>query len=206
MIDLVTLLVSFGSLIGSIVIHEVAHGLVAERLGDETARRAGRLTLNPLKHLDVLGSLVIPAILIFSGSGIVIGWAKPVPIHPDRFDHPRVDEVTVALAGPIANLLVAVAGAILLRASGEPSSLIGWLVVPLIHLNLVLAVFNLLPLPPLDGSKLLGLFLPEPLARAVNRANPIVSVFLLFAVLNLAPVTSWLQQTTTLLTRLLVGG
>jgi len=150
-------------LIFSVIIHEVAHGLMAENLGDPTARQAGRLTFNPLKHLEFFGSFLFPVLLFIAHSPFIFGWAKPVPYNPFLLSKdPKYGPVKVALAGPAANLAIALVLGIFLRFGS------GWLpaaVLPLlgfvVFLNILLAIFNLVPLPPLDGSKILTIFLPE---------------------------------------------
>lgn len=154
----------------SIVLHEVSHGWMAYRLGDDTAKRMGRLTLNPLPHVDPIGTIVLPAIMIIMG-GPVFGWAKPVPFNPNNFDRKvnvRNGIMWVALAGPASNLILAfissfVLVAILQFRLGIPAVIyisIIQLTRVLIIINLVLASFNLIPIPPLDGSKILMRFLP----------------------------------------------
>ncbi len=163
-------------LLFALTIHEFAHGFVASRLGDPTARDAGRLTLNPLKHLDPLGTMAF----FF----IKIGWAKPVPVNPSYFKNPRKDMLWVALAGPATNLAVAVASAILtkgiwLLATILPySAAIEAILVPLnamliasVWINLVLCIFNFLPIPPLDGSRILMGLLPDRLALSYMRVE-----------------------------------
>lgn len=147
-------------LIYSIVIHEVAHGYIAYRWGDTTAKDEGRLTLNPLSHLEWFGSVILPGLLILSGTGFVFGWAKPVPFNPSRLRNERKGTLAVASAGIIANLFIAVFFGLLIRilvaqgALDVASSTFAILKV-IVFLNLVLAVFNLMPVPPLDGSKIL---------------------------------------------------
>ncbi len=160
----------------AITIHEVAHGWVAKKYGDNTASLLGRLTLNPLKHIDLFGTLIIPGLLLLSGTGFIFGWAKPVPVDPRNFKNPRRDMAIVALAGPVSNMLMAVGWALTARlgvmigASTEAISL------PLIYsgiagisINLVLAMLNLLPIPPLDGSRILTGVLPNYWAWQYNR-------------------------------------
>jgi len=149
-------------LLFSVVIHEVSHGLIADYLGDPTARYAGRLTLNPINHLDPIGSIILPFVLFLSGSSILIGWAKPVPINPYNFKDQKYGSAKVALAGPLANIIIAIVFALLIRISVSfaPFSLIsifGFIV----QINLILAIFNLLPIPPLDGSHILFAFFPR---------------------------------------------
>ena len=144
-------------LIPSIIVHEVSHGFLADRLGDPTARQAGRLTLNPLPHIDPFGSVLLPAMLALA-NGPLFGWAKPVPVNPGRFTNPTGHMAITALAGPASNVLLAVlVGRLVYPAvSGVPEEIAFWVVA----LNLFLAVFNMLPIPPLDGSRLLPLVLP----------------------------------------------
>ena len=154
-------------LLFSVVIHEVAHGAVADRLGDPTARYAGRLTLNPIKHLDPFGSVILPIGLFFiSGGGFLFGWAKPVPFNPHNLKRPERDGALIAIAGPLSNLSLAFIFGLAVKASVPFSSS------PIIEnlqpffsiivlTNVALAVFNLVPLPPLDGSKVIFAFLPR---------------------------------------------
>jgi len=146
-------------LIISIVIHEIAHGAVANHLGDPTAKYAGRLSLNPIPHLDPIGSVLIPFILIITGSPFLIGWAKPVPINPHNLRNPKKDMAKIAIAGPAVNFIVAIFFSILIQTtslSGETLTIFSII----IFLNILLGVFNLMPIPPLDGSKILFSFLP----------------------------------------------
>lgn len=151
-------------LIFSVIIHEVSHGFVAEMFGDPTARLAGRLTLNPLRHIDPIGSIILPAImLIGSGGKFAFGWAKPVPYNPYNLSNFKWGTVLVGLAGALANLLVAIIFGLILRyhivlgiGPGPFLDIIGTIV----YTNIILAVFNLIPFPPLDGAKVLFAFLP----------------------------------------------
>ncbi len=154
------------ALISAIIIHEVAHGLVAERLGDPTARRMGRLTLNPIPHIDIVGSIIIPGFLLLSGSQFLIGWAKPVPIDIRRFQNPLRDFAITALAGPVANGLQMVVWIIIFRLADSLgwSYWVGLLAFSGAAINLVLGLFNLIPIPPLDGSRILAAFLPVEMA------------------------------------------
>ncbi len=153
-------------LIFSIVIHEVSHGLVANYLGDPTAKYAGRLTLNPLKHLDPIGSVIVPIFCILmtklTGGGIIFGWAKPVPINPYNFRDQKYGSAKVALAGPGANLIIALIFGLSLRFLPIISAFSGLYLMfsYIVYINILLAVFNLLPVPPLDGSHILFTFLP----------------------------------------------
>lgn len=145
------------------MVHEISHGYVAERLGDPTARLAGRLTLNPIRHLDTFGSVVLPLILaipmLFGQSAIIFGWAKSVPYNPRNLKNPKVGAGIIAAAGPISNFLIAAVFSIFLRILPEWSAL----ATPyafIVYVNILLGVFNLVPIPPLDGSKVLFALLP----------------------------------------------
>lgn len=151
-------------LIFSAVIHEVSHGIMAEKLGDRTARLAGRLTLNPFKHLDFFGSFILPLSLYFlSGGSFIFGWAKPVPYNPLNLKNPLRGGGMIALAGPLSNFLIALFFGLILRVGGENliNTPIGILFSIIIYINILLCVFNLVPIPPLDGSKVLFGFLPQ---------------------------------------------
>lgn len=152
-------------LIASVIIHEVSHGYMAYFLGDNTAKLAGRLTLNPLPHIDLLGSIIIPAFLVLSNSPIMFGWAKPVPYNPYNLKRGgKFAEGLVALAGPLSNILLALFFALLYKTSFISSSI----ALQVIYMNLFLALINLVPIPPLDGSKILPAFLPHPLDLKLN--------------------------------------
>jgi Zn-dependent protease len=159
-------------LIPSVVIHEVAHGLMALKLGDPTAKNQGRLTLNPIPHIDLLGSIVIPAMLIMSGTSFIIGWAKPVPINPIYFKNPNKGMMWVALAGPASNIGIAIIAALILRVSSPDAVLLQIPLILAIQLNLVLAIFNLFPVPPLDGSRVLMYISPPSLQRLLLMIEP----------------------------------
>ena len=151
-------------LIMSVVVHEFSHGYAAYLLGDNTARLSGRLTLNPIKHLDLFGSIILPFLLIISNAGFVIGWAKPVPYNPNNLSNKRWGNLLVAIAGIAANLVLVIVFGLLIRfapALGIPLDSPFYKITSIIViLNLVLIIFNLIPIPPLDGSKVLFSFLP----------------------------------------------
>lgn len=161
-------LLFFAMLVPSIIVHEVSHGAVAYLFGDDTAKRAGRLTLNPISHIDLFGSIILPAVMLFVGLG-AIGYAKPVPVNVARLRSPRNHGLLVGLAGPAVNIVLAVAAALALRAVTNPLtgiSLAGS-PIPVLALfflgygNVLLAAFNLIPLPPLDGSAVVERLLPR---------------------------------------------
>ncbi|RLB72380.1 MAG: site-2 protease family protein [Deltaproteobacteria bacterium] len=172
----------------AIILHEVAHGYVAEKFGDPTARLLGRLTLNPIKHLDPIGTI---AIFIFG-----FGWARPVPVNPGNFRHPRRDMIWVAIAGPMTNLTLAILSALLLRGFGlldlssiGDSQIYNQFATPAkmmlgfsLYINILLGVFNLIPLPPLDGGRVLTGILPERQAILVSKLEPFGFVLILFLV------------------------
>ena len=168
--DLQTLLIWIIPILFAITLHEAAHGWVASKFGDHTARMMGRVTLNPVKHIDPVGTILVPAVLLIMSTGFIFGWAKPVPINFNALRSPKSGMIWVALAGPGANLIMA----------------IGWLFVfflaikmniPILQrmadagilINILLAVFNLLPIPPLDGSRVISALLPNPLAYKFNQ-------------------------------------
>jgi len=149
-------------LILSIVLHEIAHGYAANQLGDPTARLAGRLTLNPISHIDLVGSIIVPGFLLITGANFLFGWAKPVPYNPYNLRNPKWGESIVAAAGPLTNLFLAVIFAMLVRFAstlGLPYSFVE-IAEYVVFINVLLALFNAIPFPPLDGSKIITPFLP----------------------------------------------
>jgi len=144
-------------LLFSVVVHEVSHGLAALYLGDDTAEKMGRLTLNPLKHLDPIGSVLLPLMLVLMNTGFIFGWAKPVPYNPLNLKMPRRDSAILAFAGPLSNFSLALIFGLIIRIIIVTSSFVSLLpfLMFIVWINLVLGVFNLLPIPPLDGSKIL---------------------------------------------------
>jgi Zn-dependent protease len=153
----------------AVTFHEAAHGFVALYFGDQTAKLAGRVTLNPIKHVDLFGTIILPLLLIIANAGFIFGYAKPVPVNFAALRNPRWDMLWVAAAGPAMNMFLALVSALSLYAvgalDGENAALAGNLLLFSIQLNIVLAIFNMLPLPPLDGSKVIAAFLPESLMR-----------------------------------------
>lgn len=175
-------------LIMSVVIHEVAHGYSAYLLGDDTARLSGRLTLNPIKHLDPFGSVILPLLLIISHAGFVVGWARPVPYNPMNLKKGRMSNFIVSIAGIIANLLIAIIFGLLIRFAptlGISSDAFYQISAMIVLTNLVLALFNLIPIPPLDGSKVLFSFLPTKYRHIENFLERWGIFFLLFFIIFL---------------------
>jgi len=180
-IIILAIILPIAAILVAVVIHELAHAWVADYLGDPTARINGRLTLNPIPHLDPVGSLLLPILLILTQSPIIFGWAKPVPIDPYNLDNPKRDQMLIAFAGPAINLLFAIA-----------LSLIGNFFIPqllpffapFIKINVVLAIFNLLPVPPLDGSKVAFGLLPPNLAHEYEQATRQMGILLLILLLS----------------------
>jgi Zn-dependent protease len=162
----------------AITVHEVAHGWVARKLGDPTAMMLGRLTLNPLKHIDPIGTVVVPIALMLMG-GFIFGWAKPVPVTWENLKNPKRDMALVAVAGPLSNLIMAVLWALIMKLGFMIGDTFSWLAWPLIYMggagiaiNTILMLLNLLPIPPLDGGRVLAGLLPGPWAWQLSRIEP----------------------------------
>jgi len=176
-------------IIFAVTVHEVAHGYVACLLGDKTAKILGRLTLNPIKHIDPIGTIILPAVLLLLNAGIILGWAKPVPINPRNFANYRRDNALVALAGPMANLLMAMAWAGIAKISSVLliSGVLGVQAIYLmglagISINLMLMVLNLLPIPPLDGSHIVASLLPPRIAARYSNISSVGFIIIIFLV------------------------
>ena len=168
----------------AVTLHEAAHGYVARALGDSTAAQLGRLSLNPLRHIDPVGTVLVPGLLLAMG-GFLFGWAKPVPVNPARLKQGRRSMAWVAVAGPLANLAMAIGWAILLKlllvsgAEGGIATGLRYMALAGMAINILLMVLNLLPLPPLDGSRVLGGFLPPQRAQMLDRIEPYGLIILL---------------------------
>ena len=191
-------------LIFSVVVHEVAHAWQARREGDPTAERLGRITLNPIPHLDPIGSFIVPLALHFSGSGFLFGWAKPVPVNPANYREPKWGDIRVSLAGIVSNLVLAVGATVVLAVLvkvgrggdtlGAGMELLRMAAYYGIWINLILAFFNLIPIPPLDGSHVLFHFLPPDMAlryREMGRYGLLIMMGLLFFVPELFGILLW---------------
>ena len=201
----------------AITVHEVAHGYVARRLGDRTAQMLGRLTLNPLKHIDPVGTVLVPLVMLLLPGGFLFGWAKPVPVDYRNLGNPKRDMAIVAAAGPLSNLVMAIGWVLLLRLSVAFLNTLPWAAQPLffmaqagVAINLILMVLNLVPVPPLDGGRVLTGMLPNPQAARFAALEPyglmIVLALLMTGVLGrlLQPAIGLLNEI--LLTLVGLGG
>jgi Zn-dependent protease len=185
-------------LIFSAIIHEYMHGWMAERLGDNTAKDAGRLTLNPIPHLDLFGSIILPSLMALSGTGIIFGWAKPVPFNPNNLNDKKWGPAKVAIAGPMGNLIIAVMLGLSLRFLEIANPTMIALFAMAILINLVLMIFNLVPIPPLDGSKVIIPFLPfkwqMQLMKLERYGMILVLLFIFIAFDIIIPITFFLMK------------
>jgi len=198
-----TLLVSLLIFFFAVIIHEYAHGWVAWKLGDSTARFMGRLTLNPIAHIDPIGTIFLPLILLMTHSPILFGWAKPVPVDFFNLNNPKKDMIWVSLAGPAANIIFAIALSLILKI---PLLAANYFVVTVITTaimaNLVLAVFNLLPIPPLDGSRVVMGLLPYHLGVEYAKIEP-YGFIIIFALLWIGVINTVIWPVVIVLARLL---
>lgn len=182
--EIVIWILTFVLLAFTIIIHEIAHGYVADRLGDPTARVSGRLTLNPISHIDIYGTILVPLLMVVFRMPFVFGWAKPVPVDPYNLQNPKKDMALISLAGPLSNIVLATILAITLRFVSN--DLVFTLLLNTIQFNVALAVFNLIPIHPLDGGKILVGLLPNKEAHEydffMNKFGMILLVMLIFPI------------------------
>ena len=184
MIDIQTLLIYATPVLFAITVHEAAHGWVASLLGDHSARMMGRVTLNPIKHVDLVGTIIVPAFLFFT-AGFIFGWAKPVPVNFRALRSPKKDMLWVAIAGPMSNFIMATLWLIIIFfAINTGSQFLADMAQVGIQINLLLAVLNLLPLPPLDGGRVVSSLLPSKLAYQYDQLEP-YGLFILLGLLFL---------------------
>ena len=192
--DPIFLIITIAILIMSVVLHELAHGYVAELLGDPTPRLQGRLTVNPIRHLELFGSVIVP--LITSLLGVTFGWAKPVEWNPYNIKNRRVGELLISIAGPLANILIAIVFGVIIRyLDGDLSLPFAAISAYIVIINITLAIFNLIPIPPLDGSKILFSLIPSRYSEVRHNfeRHSLVLVLLLVLVLwrFVEPVIPW---------------
>ncbi len=183
----------------AITVHEFAHGWMASRLGDQSAKMLGRLTLNPIKHIDPVGTILVPILLLIF-TGFVFGWAKPVPVNAQNFKSPQIDMAWVAIAGPVSNFLMAIIWAVVLKiglllqlSTPEVGQFLIYSGMIGVSINLVLAILNLLPIPPLDGSHIASAFLSKRLAWQFNRIAP-YGFFILIGLMLLGVLTPLIME------------
>lgn len=214
------IILSLATIIIAVIFHEIAHGWVAWYLGDDTAKKQGRLSFNPIKHIDIFGSLFLPILLFFSKSGIIFGWAKPVPVNYNKLKNKKRDFILVSSAGILANFTLAFISSVLLKISlmipfNVISGILATFFLNMIFFNILLGLFNLLPIPPLDGSKiLLGWSDNKYIKKYVNaeKQGTLLLIVLLFILpviikffgININPIAVLLQKTTKALVTLLI--
>jgi len=178
-------IILFPLFIFSIIFHEYAHGFTAQKCGDDTAHVMGRITLNPLKHIDIFGTIVLPVILLLSGANFIIGWAKPVPINPTKFKNYKLDTIKVAISGVAANLMLVIFTLfflLVLKFSGlQISSLVG-ICRYAVYINIMLIFFNLMPIMPLDGSRIIHGFLPFQVRIFMDKMEPYGFIILIILI------------------------
>jgi len=165
-------------LLFSVIVHEVAHGYIALLNGDPTAKMLGRITMNPAPHIDPIGTIILPLLLLMTHAGILFGWAKPVPVNPLNYRNYRWGEFAVSAAGPVSNLVLAALFSVLVKIGFDNPGLMQMAYFG-VSINIFLALFNLIPIPPLDGSHILALFLPRELARLYAYLQPVGFILIL---------------------------
>jgi len=198
--------------LAAIILHEVAHGWVAFRFGDSTAARMGRLTLNPISHIDLFGTILLPGFLILAGAPFVFGYAKPVPVNFYNLNHPKRDMIWVAGAGPVTNILLAALSVYLFKFFDTSANVLpGFIGAPLtqmaqnsVSINAMLAAFNLLPLPPLDGGRVMVGLLPDPYSRALARIER-YGFLILLALIMTHTLDFFMEPLVFLVSRLIKG-
>ena len=202
--DLQLFLIEFAILIASLTIHEAAHAITADRLGDPTARFLGRVALNPMVHIDPIGTILLPVLSMFSPIPL-LGWAKPVPVNLSHLRHPRRDFMIIAAAGPISNFLQAMAIAVVYRALFDPYSpdFLARVLAFAVQMNLMLAFFNLIPIPPLDGGNVLAGLVPESAARVLDQIRQF-GFIALYALMLSGMLNTLIVPPTSYFTRLLL--
>jgi len=198
-------------LVFAITVHEASHGFAAKRFGDRTAELLGRLTLNPIKHIDPVGTVLVPLLLIAVGSPMVFGWAKPVPVAVRNFKNPRRDMAVVAAAGPASNIAMALGWALVLRLALGPLADMGNIAMGLVLMaqfgvliNAILAVLNMLPIPPLDGGRVATGLLPPKIAYSYARIEP-YGMWILFGLIFMGLLGPILQPGVTLVVKLVAS-
>jgi Zn-dependent protease len=201
-LDIASILLVLSVVLASLTVHEFAHAWTADRLGDPTARMLGRVSFNPLVHIDPIGTIVLPLLAMFT-TGFIFGWAKPVPVNTARLRHPKRDFMIVAAAGPASNLVMATAAALVFRSVGGVESMADPLTRLLyfaVSINVLLAVFNMLPVPPLDGGNVLAGLLPDRYAPVINGLRQYGFLILLALIMTgmlrtiIEPVSSFLER------------
>lgn len=200
--DIASILIVYGVVLASLTVHEWAHAYTADRLGDPTARLLGRVSFNPIVHIDPIGTILLPLLALFT-TGFVFGWAKPVPVNLNQLRHPKRDFMVIAAAGPGSNLAIATVGAVVFRALGGAESLDDVMMQVLrfaVSINVLLAVFNMLPVPPLDGGNVLSGLLPDSFAPLIHGLRQYGFIILLALIVTgvletvVVPISNFIQR------------
>lgn len=208
--------IQFAVFLFSLSVHEAAHALAANWSGDPTGRYQGRITLNPMAHIDPIGTVILPLSMMIFGGGFMFGWAKPVPFNPLNLRNRKLGEIIIAAAGPASNLLLVVICAILVKVLfpdnvvspnlfGDYAGGVASILETAIFLNIILAVFNMIPIPPLDGSHVLRNLLPDSLADVYSQLSPMAGFIILIVLVNIG-VTAWLARPLVALVQGFLGG